>query len=99
MYHADLSRFEACTIKKPKLVDLMRIPEFRARVDAYEGVIDDLWVLQTTRKVEKQLRLTDDYAKAVIEQYGIESLRKHNQKHYYCRRALAYLERTVSANE
>ena len=99
MYQADLSRFRACTIKTPKLVDLMRIPEFRRHVDAYNGEIDDLWVLHTARVVEQELQLTDSAAKHIIETYGLESLRKHKRKRYYCRRVLTYLEKVVVSGE
>lgn len=95
MYHVDLSRFHACTIKRALLIDLLRMKEFRQYVDQYAGDIDDVWVLRTTRKVEQQMRMTDEAAASVIAKYGIESLRKHNQKHYICRRILRYLEKTV----
>lgn len=99
MYQVDLSRFAACTIKPILIVDLMRMKEFRRYVDAYDGEITDIWVLRTVRKVEKGMRMTDEYAQSVIEQYGLESLRKHNEKHSICRRILRYLERTVLTNE
>lgn len=99
MYIANLSRFQACTIKTPVLVDLMRMKEFRKCVDAYSGTIDDIWVLHTARQIERQMRMTDECAKYVIEQYGIESLRKHNRKSYKCRHIIRYLERTLTIDE
>ena len=98
MYQVDLSRFEACTIKKPKLCDLMRLKEFRAHVDAYHGQITDQWVLATTKQVEQELRTSEQLAKHILDAYGVEALRKRKRKHHYCKKAVLYLERSVNDN-
>lgn len=93
MYSNDLSRFDSCTIKKAKLGDLMRLKEFRARVDAYHGQITDEWVCATARKVERQLYVSEESAKRIEEQYGKEALKKRLRKRHFCHKAVCYLER------
>lgn len=96
MQSFDLSRFSACTVKTPKIVDLMRLPEFRARLDAYTGVVDDQWLYQTACKVEKQLRLSKDSAARILRDYGESSLAGRQEKYRLCHNAVKYMRRTLS---
>lgn len=91
----DLSRFSACTIKIPKIVDLMRLPEFRARVDAYDGTIDDQWVFQTAVKVEKQLYTSRALADRILQNYGEAALHWRLEKYRLCHNAVKYMRRML----
>lgn len=91
MYPVDLSPFVDCTIPRVKLVDLMLLPEFRARLNAYDGRVDDAWVCRTAQKVEKQLRTSPNLAQRIIVQHGEESLRRRRAKQHRCHGVVKYL--------
>ena len=80
MQSFDLSRFAACSIRPVKLYELLRVREFRERVDAYHGDITDEWVLRTAQKVDSRLRPSPEYKEKLIQCYGREGYEKRRNK-------------------
>lgn len=96
MQSFDLSRFSACSIRPVKLYELLRVREFRERVDAYHGDITDEWVLRTAKKVERNLCPSPEYRDKLIQTYGIDSYERRYSKYRRFHRILKQISKELN---
>jgi len=63
----DLSRFAECHIKAPMLADLMANKEFRDLVEAFDGQITDLWMMEAVSTLYQNTKTSPELANTMRE--------------------------------
>lgn len=96
MQSFDLSRFHQCSIRPILLVDLLRLPEFRAALDNYTGIVTDAWVIRTAERIERDLRSTPEYVEKIIVTYGVDGFHKHQNKQIRCHKTLKKIRKELA---
>lgn len=91
MYQVDLSRFSNCTIRPVKIVNLMRLKEFRSYVDSFDGEITDEWVVKTAIKTNKKLFTSPKFYQKIREKYGDEAVEMRKKRYRFCHNTVRYL--------
>ena len=89
----DLSRFSKCTIKTPAICDLLLIEEFKAAVDAYQGEIDDKWVVDLTFEIGSKLKSNSEIANQYIEAGRSDELRKRQHNYGIVSKKIHYFRK------
>ena len=92
----DLSRFSKCTIKTPAICDLLLIEEFKAAVDAYQGEIDDKWVIDLTFEIGSKLKSNSEIANQYIEAGRSDELTNRRIAYSRCKTKMKYFKKEYS---